>query len=281
VRKADPARHCPIEHRRDHRARLTEESDFPRRGCQVGEGGVEPEARHHDADAVRPDDPQEMRLCRLECRPLQAAALLAELAKTGGNDDGSASAELTQLANEAGYCLGGRDDDREIRGVRQARDIRVDAQPVDRLVMRVDEHQLAAKSGAAQVARNDPTDRVGPWTCADHRHRSRLEQLVEIANRHRSPANFSSLDAQCRSLLGRNGGPTIGELVDPVGDQIVLHLCQTEVPKVVDQIAPWIVQPAGAGDERDDPTHFELVGMDHPTADEQCRYNLKMAAKAA
>jgi hypothetical protein len=50
---------------------------------------------------------------------------------------------------------------------------------------------------------------------------------------------------------------------------------------VVDQIAPWIVQPAGAGDERDDPTHFELVGMDHPTADEQCRYDLKMTAKAA
>ena len=99
VRKADPARHCPIEHRCDHRAGLTEESDIARRGRQVGEGGVEPEARHHDADAVRPDNPQEMRLCRRECRLLQATALLAELAKTGGNDDGGARAELAQLAN--------------------------------------------------------------------------------------------------------------------------------------------------------------------------------------
>jgi hypothetical protein len=101
VRKADPARRRPIEHRRDHRARLAEESDVPRRGRQMGEGGVEPEARHRDPDAVRPDEPQEMRLRRREGRLLQAAALIPKLAKTGGNDDGGTRAELAQLADQA------------------------------------------------------------------------------------------------------------------------------------------------------------------------------------
>jgi hypothetical protein len=118
--------------------------------------------------------------------PVAGYALLAELAKTGGNDDRSARAEFTQLANQAGYCLGGRDDDRKVRGVRQARDIRANAPPVDHLVMWVHEHQLAGKSGPAQIPRDDPTDRVGPRGCADQRNGSRLEQLVEIANRHRS-----------------------------------------------------------------------------------------------
>ena len=44
-----------------------------------------------------------------------------------------------------------------------------------------------------------------------------------------------SIDAKCCSLIDRNGGPAVGELVDPVGDQIVLHLCQTEV-----RTAGWV-----------------------------------------
>ena len=38
----------------------------------------------------------------------------------------------------------------------RAGDVRVDRQPVERLVMRVDEHQLAAKPAAPQVAQRPP-----------------------------------------------------------------------------------------------------------------------------
>src|SRR5947199_8155401 len=49
---------------------------------------VEPKARHHDADAVRPDNAQQMGLCRRKDGLLQRPAPLIDLAETGGNDDG-------------------------------------------------------------------------------------------------------------------------------------------------------------------------------------------------
>ena len=68
--------------------------------------------------------------------------------------------------------------------MQQALDIRKDGQPVDHAVMRVDEHQLAGKPGAAQVARDHRADGAGPRGYADQRYRSRFEQFVEVTNRH-------------------------------------------------------------------------------------------------
>ena len=91
MRKANAARHRPIEHRRDHRAQLAEEGDFSRRRCQMRKGGVEPNSGHHDADAVRADDAQRMGSCRIQCGLLQGVAALAKLGETGRNHHGRAS----------------------------------------------------------------------------------------------------------------------------------------------------------------------------------------------
>jgi hypothetical protein len=65
------------------------------------------------------------------------------------------------------------------------RDIPVDGEPIDCLVMRVDQHQLSSKSGAPQVAYDHRADRAGPWRSTDQHYRSRFEELVEVSNRHR------------------------------------------------------------------------------------------------
>ena len=182
MRKADAAGHRPIEHCCDHRARLADKRDVSHRCCEVREGGVEPEFRHHDAHTVRSDDAQEMGSRRVEGGPLQRLAPLTEFAETGGDDDGGARASLVQFADQRRNGFGRCDDDREVRSLRQARDIRINGQPIDRPVMRVHQHQLAAKCGTAQVARDHCADRAGPWRGADQRDRARPEQLVEITN---------------------------------------------------------------------------------------------------
>ena len=53
-----------------------------------------------------------------------------------------------------------------------------------------------------------------------------------------------------------------------VGDQTKLYLGDAQISKVVDQIAPGVVQPADRGDERNDATHLKLIGMYHPPADQ-------------
>ena len=63
-------------------------------------GRVEPKPRHHDADAVRPDDAHEMRPCGVEYRLLQRVAPLPKFGKTRGNDHGGARSAHTQLTDQ-------------------------------------------------------------------------------------------------------------------------------------------------------------------------------------
>jgi len=146
--------------------------------------GVEPKPRHHDADAVRPDHTQEMGLCCLERSLLQRLTPLTEFAKAGRNDYGSVRAPRRQFDYHTRNRLGRCDNDREIRSSRKACNIRVNNQSFDAVVMGVDQHQLAGKPGTAKVAQDYRADRAGARRCADQRHRSRREQLVEVANGH-------------------------------------------------------------------------------------------------
>src|SRR6516162_4551602 len=170
------------------------------------ERGVEPKPRQHDADAVRPDNAQEMRLCRVECGLLQRLTPLTEFAETGSNDYSRARAPRRQFMDQTRNCLGRRDDDPEIRGAGQAGDIRMNGQSIYGVVMGVDQHQLAGKPSAAKVPRNYRADGARTRRCADQRDRSRCEQLVEIANGH-WPLRFFTLSREMR-FSGRSESQT-------------------------------------------------------------------------
>src|SRR6516162_5957699 len=61
----------------------------------------------------------------------------------------------------------------------------MDDQAVDRAMMRIDEHNFAGELRTTQVARDHCTDRPGPWGRTDQCNGPRIEQLIEITNRHR------------------------------------------------------------------------------------------------
>ncbi len=194
MRKADAARCRPIEHRRDHGARLADEGDIARQRRARCEAGVEAAARHDHTDAVRADEAQEMRPGRVERRPLPAAPAVAPPAKPGAKpgakprakEDRGLGAALAEPCDEDRDRFGRGRDHGQVRGARQARQVRVDRDPVDRPPMFVDQQQLAAESGTAQVAQHDAADRARSLGRGEERDRARVEQLVEVADRHRA-----------------------------------------------------------------------------------------------
>src|ERR1700757_3078886 len=125
MREADAARDCPIEHRSNHRTRLAEKRDLSCRCRQVRKSGIEAKRRYHDADAVGPDNTQQMGLGGVESGLRERMPRLAELAKTGGNDDGRAGPSPAKLADQRRHGFWWRDDNGEVWGFRQARDIRM------------------------------------------------------------------------------------------------------------------------------------------------------------
>jgi hypothetical protein len=102
-------------------------------------------------------------------------APLPEFGKTGGNDHGGARSALDQLTDQGrhGFCRGGNDC--EVRGTREARDIRVDDEPVNRGVLWIDQHHLASEASATQIARDYRTDRAGARAGANQCNGFRVE----------------------------------------------------------------------------------------------------------
>jgi hypothetical protein len=86
------------------------------REMRLRKGRVAPDTGHHEADAVRTNNAQEMWPCRIERGLLQRATVLAEFAETRGDDDSGARPALCQLGDDRWHGLGRRDDDREVRG---------------------------------------------------------------------------------------------------------------------------------------------------------------------
>lgn len=80
---------CPIDQRRDDRPRLGKQRDVARLRRHMREAGVELERWDHQADRVRPDDPEEVRSCRVQHRLPQSV-----LTRESGSDDDSGPAAL-------------------------------------------------------------------------------------------------------------------------------------------------------------------------------------------
>ncbi len=86
----------------------------PGGGARCEKLASSPIPRHHDADAVGADEAQQVRARRVERRLLQGAALLAQLAEAGGDDDRGLCAARAEFGDETGDRIGRRRDDREI-----------------------------------------------------------------------------------------------------------------------------------------------------------------------
>ncbi len=187
MRKADAAWYCPIEHRGHHCSRLAEKGDISRLCREMRRRRVEPQARHHDPDAARPDYARQIGFCRFQHGLPQCTTKLTSPAEAGGIDYARARAPLAKFADQRRYGLGRGGDDGQIQGSRQVCDVRIDGHAIDSVGIRIDQRQFAGKAGAAEVARDHRADRASPSSCPDQGYRSRIEHFVEVANRHWLP----------------------------------------------------------------------------------------------
>ena len=152
-----------------------------------GEGGVEPQAGHGDAEAVRAD---------------QAHAVpAADRQQVGpGRRPGPAvitTSERTprrpQLRGHVGDRGGGHREDGQVHRLGQVRDRRQAVQALHRLGPRVDRVDRPGEAAGHDVVQDFPADRPAPPAGADHGHRLRLQQVPQaghvgaaLAGGHRS-----------------------------------------------------------------------------------------------
>ena len=148
-----------------------------------------PIPRHQQANAVRPQDAQQMRPGRIQHRLLQADAVpVAGLRQAGGHHDRRARAARAEFGDQARHGGRRRADHRQFRRLRQRRHVPVAAHPGHRVVFRIDRPQRAAEAARQQVAQHRGADAVRAGRGADHGHRLRAEQVIQVAYAHAAPA---------------------------------------------------------------------------------------------
>src|SRR6516165_11187255 len=83
--------------------------------------------------------------------------------------------------------------------------------PINLGMIGIDKHHIADELGAAQIARDHRADRAGARAGADQCNGFRVEQLVEITNRHwRSSTAQARIPNVVCSLIGREGDRSDG-----------------------------------------------------------------------
>ena len=108
MREADIAARGPVEHRSRDRTGLASRRRCCPAGREMGKARIDASAGRHDAEAVRPDDSQQIRLCRIQHRLAYAPALgTLPLSEACCDHDCGAAATRTELADKRGTLCGG------------------------------------------------------------------------------------------------------------------------------------------------------------------------------
>ena len=187
VREADALGRPPVGQTGQHGARLRHRRDPSGLEPARPEAGIQSDARHGVADAVRPDDPEQMRPRRPQDALAPAGVVLARrgaAARAGGDDDGDLGAALAELEDQARHRLGRRHDDRQIGGLAEFGQALQHRTALDRAALDVQQMDLALEAAGQQVARDGRTDRAGAHAGADRDDRPRGHHLVEVAGGH-------------------------------------------------------------------------------------------------
>ena len=182
IGEADAARHRPVEDAGDQRAGLRQKGELARLRPIEPEIGMEPDPRHGDAEAVRPDDAQAIRLRLIEHRLLQRGA------ESRRDDDNRAGAFLAEVSDQGRHGVGLGGDHRKLRRRGQRGDIAIAAPAADQLMMRIDEIDLAGETAGKHILGEHIADRAGFRARADDGDRARGENMLEITNGHRCSA---------------------------------------------------------------------------------------------
>ncbi len=179
--KADATTIGPIEHGRHQGPTLRHEREAAGRHLGVGKTGVESCMGRQQAQAVGPQDAQQVLARRIQ------HGLLLCLGKPGGQHNGGAGALGAERLDDAGHGVGRRAHDRKLGHTRQILDTRIDRLAVQVAMFGVDRPARPGKRGGAHIAPHRSAHAGGARTGADHRDGMGIKKRVEMPDAHGEP----------------------------------------------------------------------------------------------
>ena len=156
----------------------------PAGGIMRGKARIELTPRHHDAKAVRADQPHAVFL-RGALRGLRQRA--RTVAEPGADDDRARRTAAARLIDQAWNGAGRRGEDNEFGRKSQFCDAADGRDTIDLAIARIDEAEFALELGFANIVENGAADRAMARTGPDQRDGMRRKQIFQAIGGHRSP----------------------------------------------------------------------------------------------
>ena len=197
--EADPVGVGPVQYAGADGARLGDQRQPPGPAVGVQEGGVEPDLRSHEAEAVGPEQPQVVVGRRLPQLLLQPDPGRSGLAETGGEHQGDVHLAVAALTYHFEHCFGRGGDDRQVDRLIEGRQVRVAGHPLDTFVPGVDREQPALEFLLEQVVKDTGADGVFPLTGAKDGDAAGPKEAVQVVGSH-----FPRLVRRSWSTMGRS-----------------------------------------------------------------------------
>ena len=179
--KADGALRRPIHHARGNGAGLRDQRQISRSRHVRGKARIETDAGHHDAQAIRADQPHAVFLRGPLRRIRQRARTMAE---PGTDNDRARRAAAARLIDQACDRAGRRGEDNEFGRKSQFCDAADGRDTVDLGIARIDEAELALELSLANIVENGAADRAMARTGPDQRDGTRRKQIFQAIGRH-------------------------------------------------------------------------------------------------
>ena len=186
--KPDAPRVGPVQHGCRQCARLRHEGQASRESVAWRKTGVQADARDQRTDAVWPEDAQQVWARRIQHGLLQRRPIASgRLLQSGGEHDGSSGSLAAQRIHQFWQRRCGGTDHRQVRRLRQRRDVRPGRFAVNKRLAVIDRPDLAPEAAEFEIAQHHSAQTALPVRSANHGDRTRTEQGFEIANAHKNP----------------------------------------------------------------------------------------------
>ncbi len=172
----DAALRSPIHHSGRDRAGLRDQREVARPRHVRGKAGIEADAGHHDAEAVRPNQPHAVFACRSDRGLVQGSRSVTEARR---DDQRAGRAATSGLVNDAGNLSRRRGDDHELGHEVQPVQTAHRSDAADLGMARIDEAEPTLELGLVNVLENGASDRDRAGARADERNRTRRQQILQ------------------------------------------------------------------------------------------------------
>ena len=181
--KADGPLCRPVHHARGNGAGLRDQRQMSRSRHMCGKARIETDARHHDAEAIRADQPHAVFL-RGPLRCIRQRT--RTVAEPGTDNDGARRPAAARLIDQACDGAGRRREDNEFRRKSQFCDAADGRDAVDLVITRVNKTEFALELAFTNIVEDGAANRAMARTGPDQRDGMRRKQIFQTIGRHRS-----------------------------------------------------------------------------------------------